>query len=110
MRFIITLITSLILLLPTSGQGEWERVDLGIDSVKIGFTNGDTIWVQLDHIQDVQFIDRDIGFISAGRGGFHISPWGILFKTIDGGKTWNHIYYVHNGVAYSGCNTSKTCN
>jgi len=90
MRFIITLITSLILLIPASGQGQWERVDLGIDSTFFpGLYDGG--WLKPYRFSDVQFINRNIGFlvgdIPTNHGGF-----GILYKTEDGGKTWNIIY------------------
>jgi len=85
MRFIITLITSLLLLIPASGQGEWKIVDLGIEIFpSAGLYTG-------NQVRDVQFIDRYKGFICTGRCGFHLSE-GVLFKTEDGGKTWIRIF------------------
>lgn len=97
MRLIITLITSLILLLPASGQGQWKFVDIGIDFIP-GIAIRDTDSIPDRDIgsrtpfNEVQFIDRDIGFIATGNCGVHQFPWGALIKTKDGGKTWNLIY------------------
>jgi len=89
MRFIITLILSLILLIPASGQGQWEIVNLGIyipiyDIPRVGT-------IAIDDIHDVQFLDQDKGFISTGLCAYHFVV-GFLHKTEDGGKTWKLIY------------------
>jgi len=89
MKFTITLITSLILLLPAIGQDRWEIVNVEIDSIPNW--SGD----KLEPIQgliDVQFVDRDTGFFSGGRYGCFHCDYGILYKTEDGGKTWNCIF------------------
>jgi len=86
MRFIITLITSLILLIPASGQGQWEVVNVEIDFIAAAYQDPP------NHLLDVQFIDRDKGFfIGAGQLRLH-RPIRLLYKTEDGGKTWNLIY------------------
>jgi len=91
MRFIITIITSLILLIPASGQGpfggqgQWEIVDLGTDFFPI------YPFMTLDYLLDVQFLDQDIGYIGAGFWSIH--DVGVaLYKTKDGGKSWNLIF------------------
>ena len=43
-------------------------------------------------LNDVQFLDTNTGFVLGGNYGFHYG-YGVLFKTEDGGKTWNMIYY-----------------
>ena len=83
MRFIITLITSLILLIPASGQGRW----LIIDTLNYP-VNTPHFGTVLSDLFDVQFLNQDIGYIGGGACGFHYT-WGLLFKTIDGGETWN---------------------
>jgi len=89
MRFIITLITSLILLIPASGQGQWEIVEVEIIVVPVWPGDQEPV----DCFLDVQFIDRDIGFfIGARDGGLHNPHCGVLYKTKDGGRTWNRIY------------------
>jgi len=85
MRFIITLITSLILLIPASGQGQWEIEELVIDPI---YSPRDG-WLPIG-LFDVRFVNRDKGFICGGACGFHVSD-GVLFETEDGGKTWNLI-------------------
>ena len=60
MRFIITLITSLILLLPASGQGQWEIVDVEIDSVVLNLDGGKSFVFLPNKLTEVQFINRDI--------------------------------------------------
>ncbi len=41
---------------------------------------------------DLDFIDRDRGFIVGGWYGWHCAQ-GLLYKTEDGGNSWNHIYH-----------------
>lgn len=43
-------------------------------------------------IRDMQFISEDIGFIKTGNNSlWSQTNYGFLYKTIDGGKTWNKI-------------------
>lgn len=46
------------------------------------------------NLNDVYFINKIDGFTGAGHviGGRHIDPFGNLFVTNDGGKTWRHNY------------------
>ena len=67
MRFIITLIASLILLIPVSAQDQWEIVNEGIDY----------------DFSFVDFINKDTGWIAGEKG---------LFKTTDGAESWTLVY------------------
>jgi len=90
MRSIITLITSLILLIPASGQGQWEKVNVAIQTTCVpppGPSGPPSVY----NLYDVQFTDRDNGFFTAVGVGFHFSV-GLLYKTEDGGNKWNRIF------------------
>jgi len=85
MRFIITLITSLILLIPASGQGQWEVVELEIPTAPFYEAR------MYFSLNDIQFVDQDKGFMVGGWIAAH-GDYGLLYKTEDGGKTWKLIY------------------
>ena len=109
MRFILTLITSLILLLPASGQGQWEVLNEGGFFGQIEFVNDHVGWMNTDgkllktedggetwisipvetdlRITQIDFINEQIGWYSAtysAAGERH----SIISKSYDGGLTW----------------------
>ena len=63
MRSILSFITSLIVLIPAVGQGQWEVVNEG------------TIY----DFQSVDFINSDTGWIAGNSG---------IYLTMDGSKNW----------------------
>ena len=109
MKFIITLITSLILLIPASGQGQWDVLNEGGFFVQIEFVNDHVGWMGTDGkllktedggetwisipvetdlwINQIDFINEQIGWYTAtyyGPGERHF----IISKSYDGGLTW----------------------
>ena len=85
MKYILAILISFILLTPAVAQDQWEIVELGIDS--FDFLDRQR---PINRLYDVQFINRDTGFIGGGCIVFGHLRVGLLFKTEDGGKTWNH--------------------
>ena len=80
MRFLLTLITSLILLLPASGQGEWEKAEVYIE---VGISCSGQLEEMGGGFSDVLFIDRDKGFITWFYV-CHFRHFGSLHMTKDG--------------------------
>ena len=57
--------------------------------VKVEFDTLLGLW----DLRDVQFLDQDKGFILGGtrKTPYHLQDYERLYKTENGGKTWNHI-------------------
>jgi len=51
-----------------------------------------TIDSEILHYHNLQFIDENIGFARGQKYTQNQERYGIIFKTIDGGQTWNEIY------------------
>jgi len=86
---IITLITSFILLIPASGQGQWGS-QIQWEIVDVEFEN--SMADQENVLSDVLFIERDKGYIVLYDVIHSTMAEGFLYMTEDGGKTWNLIF------------------
>ena len=82
MRSVLSFITSLIILIPALGQGQWEIVNEGIPFGPNSF----------------DFINRDTGWIAGVNG---------LFKTTDGGENWTLWNDEMEFIAFDFCSDSS---
>lgn len=84
------------------GTGEpWVRNSVGVGTGLYRTTNGGTSWEFMglkdsEHISDIQIDSRNSNVVYVGVQG-HL--WGPnaergVFKTTDGGKTWNKVLYI----------------
>jgi len=88
MRLVLTIVTVFILFVPSGAQDQWEICPYNDFCSNIYNPGNRKNCLSLD---DVHFIDRNIGFIAGSIRLFHWE-YGSLYKTENGGDTWNVIY------------------
>ncbi|MGB5429578.1 WD40/YVTN/BNR-like repeat-containing protein [Eudoraea sp.] len=78
------------------GKGMYKSIDGGKTWVETGLTNVGQIGAIRIHP-----VDHNIVYVAALGRAFNSNPERGLFKTTDGGKTWNNILFISNKTGIS---------
>jgi photosystem II stability/assembly factor-like uncharacterized protein len=78
---------------PLRGFGVWKSVDAGKTWTHMGLT-------ETRHIGQIAIDPKDPNIVYVAAVGYHFTsnPERGLYKTIDGGKTWNRVLYLSDKV------------
>lgn len=92
-------------IIPSTAAGSIGRLHKSIDggrSWTFVSTNLDTMYnLQAFDMRDIYFVSKDTGYMAATRrpgDGQLVNRQSIIFKTTDGGRTWNKIFERTTGV------------